>query len=396
MKAHPGAQLASTEIVGRDELIVDIWEIVAGASILLTAERRMGKTSVIKKMATEGRDGFIAIYHDLEGHRSPLEFVQTVYDDVAAYLAKRNRLKHGLKRFGQHMAGLEISCGEYIELKLPERAAPHWKKLLRSIMHDLVDNQDHTLVFMWDEFPMMLDNIKQDHGETEARAILDVLRELRQHHGSLRMLMTGSIGIHHVLTDMKRKGYRSTPLNDLHIVTVDPLTSEYARELAVQLIGYGQVPTTESDAIAAAIADGLDGVPFYIHHCIKRLKSKRKRVDLSLTAETIDELICDEADQLDLEHFVTRLSLHYDTAEQLIARAILDALASADEPLTLATLADIAASRITGCARKQVLEMLNILHKDHYVRRHGARAFRYSFRLTVVARYWRIIHGLEE
>jgi hypothetical protein len=53
MRANPGGILASNEVVGRDELIAEIWRTLAVQSVVLTSERRIGKTSVIRKMADQ-------------------------------------------------------------------------------------------------------------------------------------------------------------------------------------------------------------------------------------------------------------------------------------------------------------------------------------------------------
>ena len=50
MKANPGGELALDEVIGRDQLIRRLWDTLNRQSVILIAERRMGKTSVIKKM----------------------------------------------------------------------------------------------------------------------------------------------------------------------------------------------------------------------------------------------------------------------------------------------------------------------------------------------------------
>jgi hypothetical protein len=45
MKTNPGGQLAANEVIGRDRLIAKLWQILERQSLVLTAERRMGKTS---------------------------------------------------------------------------------------------------------------------------------------------------------------------------------------------------------------------------------------------------------------------------------------------------------------------------------------------------------------
>jgi hypothetical protein len=38
------------DVIGRDQIIASLWERLAQGSAVITAERRMGKTSVIQKM----------------------------------------------------------------------------------------------------------------------------------------------------------------------------------------------------------------------------------------------------------------------------------------------------------------------------------------------------------
>jgi hypothetical protein len=65
MKANPGAIVSPSEVIGRDRLIANLWERLEQQSLILSAERRMGKTSVIKKMQAEAPKNKLPIYHDL-------------------------------------------------------------------------------------------------------------------------------------------------------------------------------------------------------------------------------------------------------------------------------------------------------------------------------------------
>jgi hypothetical protein len=47
MRTNPGGGLAPEEVVGRDALIADLWDKLERHSVMMTAERRMGKTSVL-------------------------------------------------------------------------------------------------------------------------------------------------------------------------------------------------------------------------------------------------------------------------------------------------------------------------------------------------------------
>lgn len=69
MKANPGGEIAPSEVIGND-IIQGLWRVLERQSLLLSAERRMGKTCLIKKMVAEVPDGKLAVYRDLEGVRT--------------------------------------------------------------------------------------------------------------------------------------------------------------------------------------------------------------------------------------------------------------------------------------------------------------------------------------
>ena len=108
MKANPGGQIAPSEVIGRDALIEQIWRILERQSLVLSAERRMGKTCLVKKMIAESPPGKLAIYHDLEGIRTPLEFVEVVFHDVESYLSQLRRTAKRARRFIESISGAEV------------------------------------------------------------------------------------------------------------------------------------------------------------------------------------------------------------------------------------------------------------------------------------------------
>lgn len=220
MKANPGGQIAPGDVIGRDALIEQLWHIVERQSLILIAERRMGKTSILRKMVAEAPAGKLPVYRDLESVRTPLEFVQLVFDDVGEYLSRSGRTANRVQRILTQLGGAEIGG----ILKIPPVAAPHWKTLLPSVIEDLMEQQDRMVILLWDEVPLMLHNIKQRDGANAAMEILDLLRSLRQEHPGLRMVFTGSIGLHSVITSLRKLGYANAPTNDMHTVDVPPLS----------------------------------------------------------------------------------------------------------------------------------------------------------------------------
>ena len=157
MRANPGGQIPPSEVLGRDALIERLWRILERQSLVLCAERRMGKTCLIKKMIAEVPPDKLPIYRDLESVHTPLEFVQTVFHDVESYLGGLQRGAERTRQFLAQLGGTEVGG----VIKIPDIAAPQWKDLLARTIEDLVEHEDRTVILFWDEMPLMLDNVKK-------------------------------------------------------------------------------------------------------------------------------------------------------------------------------------------------------------------------------------------
>src|SRR5438132_818001 len=122
MKANPGGRIPPPNVVSRDELIDQLWRVISRQSVVLTAERRMGKTSIITKMEAEVPKGKTAYFRDLEQVHAPIEFAELVFGDVEKALSTRKKLAIRARQLVS-----EISGAEFRGLKIPEIAAVHWK-----------------------------------------------------------------------------------------------------------------------------------------------------------------------------------------------------------------------------------------------------------------------------
>jgi len=65
-KANPGGSMDPKFIFGRDRLIDQIWDVLSRQCVLLNTERRIGKTSIVRKMAANPPEGWLAVFQDLE------------------------------------------------------------------------------------------------------------------------------------------------------------------------------------------------------------------------------------------------------------------------------------------------------------------------------------------
>jgi hypothetical protein len=381
-KANAGGQIAPEDVVGRDELIADLWGILEQQSVLLSAERRMGKTCIIKKMQSEAPSSKLPIYHDLEKVRSPLEFVEAVFQDVEEYLST---LKRTAKRGREFLS--KIGGAEALGVKLPELAASHWKKLLIEIIGDLVENQDRQVILLWDEVPYMLQNI----GDRPAMEVLDTLRSLRQTYPNVRMVFTGSIGLHHIIASLRKVGYTNEPTNDMYPLDVPPLSEADATDLALSLLTGENISTANQQETALAIAQAVSCIPFYINHLILKLKLQRGNVEPTNITEVVNDCLLDPLNPWKMDYFSERIHNYYNNEQLPYALNLLDVLSASDESLLFDELLNLLRLESATQDKEIARAVLKLLERDYYLIRQ--KDLRYCFRYPLIKNYWQISRG---
>lgn len=384
MKANPGGTIGPKDVIGRDEFIARLWEILRNQSLVLTSERRIGKTCVISKMHAEVvSPDFFCVLRNVEGLRSPQEFVEHTFEDIEALLPRGDRTRLKAWQILSKLGGTQIG-----DIKLPH-LTQHWKNLLEALMEDLFNTEKRIVVFFWDELPLFIHNVKREMGEAAAMEVLDVLRSLRQRHKQLRMVFTGSVGLHLVVKALRAKRYANAPTNDMRAAEVCPLDPRDGARLAGLLIeGEGLAAGVDPPRLARETAEAAGNIPYYIHYVIARMKSQGMDSAHKTPEEHMDSLVTDPNDPADFRYYRTRLHTYYDDAEEAIGLAALDALAFADEPLAFNDLTNRIRHQIPSVTRETTREILQLLMKDHYIVRRPTDG-KYEFRYPVVRRWWK-------
>jgi hypothetical protein len=394
MKANPGGQIDLQEVVGRDEIINQIWETLEQQSIRMNAERRIGKTTIIRKLCAEPRDGWMPVFQDLEKFHSTLEFAVGVYREVEQLLSTRQRIARRARDLLKSIGGTEV--GGVFKLPSFSGEAP-WKEILSNSVQDLVQEcvkRSDRPLFLWDEVPFMLANIKDREGEVVAMEVLDSLRGLRQTLGDsgLRMIITGSIGIHHVINSLKRQGYANSPLNDTFPVEVPPLGIDPARELAARLIEGENIRAKSPEESADAIARVSDRFPFYIHHIVKALKLSGLEGSPDSVEQVVSQQMLDANDPWELNHYRERIPVYYGKEFEQTVLGILDSIAVRPEAISLNDLLVELKGTGTLDDREQLIDLLKLIEQDHYLSRNADG--HYQFKFPLLQRWWKLSRGL--
>lgn len=390
MKPNPGGQLAPQDIVGRDALIQDLKDVLEQQSVLLVAERRVGKTHVLEKFKTMAPARWVIIKRDLESVRSGREFVECVMADLYPHLETKTNLRNWLQNLGEQAGGAQFG-----PIKLPNFTHRPWKQVLYEAIDHLHQNPDiERLIFLWDELPWMLQGIAKTN-PTEAMELLDTLRTLRQQSGNkLRMVFTGSLGLHHIIRTLKTQGYANAPINDMQLVEVKPLSTADAQGLVQRLLTDSQLQVEHPD-LYARTAQAVDCMPYYIHHVAAALvrthRGRSEKLDWAAVSATIAQSIQAPHDPWNLQHYEERTQEYYGT-QRPQSLALLDALASSAEPLSMTDAIRRARGTHLDVEPQEWQDLIRLLQRDHYlVRDDGGNL---AFKFGVVKRWWVWHRGL--
>jgi hypothetical protein len=387
MRANPGGTIGITEIIGRDTLVRALWDILSCQSLVLTSERRIGKTCVIRKMKEECHDpNVMCILNDLEALSSPQEFVEALYNDIEGLLAKADRARLKFQRLLSKLGGFEVK-----DLKIPH-LTPHWKNLLFALTEDLFENDDRLIVFFWDELPLFIHKVSKTSGEAAAMEMLDALRSLRQRHSRLRMVFTGSVGLHLVVKALRLGNYVNDPTNDMRIVEVCPLDEPDGVSLAARLIEGEGIELPASAGLARAVSQAAGHIPYYIHSLIAQMAGSKTSISEDSVDEHLSSLICNANDPAHFRYYRERLDVYYAPEERRIALAALDALARTEQAQAFESLLNLIRHTYPQAAPDDVRNTLTLLAKDHYISR-PAGPQGYSFRYPIVRQWWKFERG---
>lgn len=387
LEINPGGRLSLEQIIGREREIDRYWEVLGRQGLVLSSERRLGKTHILFKMHEIGRDGFVTFYQDLEKVHSPLEFVRSLYKAVDTHLSKSGKAKKALIEAWSKVGRQKIKDFELAQ------ARDHWKDLLTQAIADILAAipQDHKVVFFWDELPLMLHNFNKKEGFDVTIQLLDLLRAIRQANGErLRFLFTGSIGLHLILRQLKAVGSLSDPINDMLQETVPPMADDEALEVATRLLLRVRNAPSDIAPLAKSIVHAVGGFPYYIHHVADRLNMIGRPIKLVDIEQVVNELVSSDQDHAHFGHNVERIRIYYSADEARISYAVLDIVASSDKPLTLQQLINLVRHKHVNATDDHVRDVCGLLRKDHYLTLSNEGESRiYDFRWKLVKQWWK-------
>ncbi len=366
-----------------------LWRALPGNHIVLSAPRRLGKTSLLKKLALEASDhGLLAVYLDVSRRESAADLMGALAEalperSIAAHMQQASSAALGwLNRIGRIRIELDGMGG--MELETQGAGAKSWQESAELLQRRL---SPRPLLIILDEFSVFVHRLLQQKPE-EARALLTHLRTWRQTgQVACRFIFSGSIGLNRLL-----ERYRlQTETNDCDDFRLGPFAEADAVAMISELAAREGWPVDAPTALLMCQRVGWLS-PYYLVTVLEeaiRAAMFRLRVVApcgeKLTSADIDQAFAQLLDtRSKFNHWHVRLNDHFTGATLDWVQSALARLASRPSGLLVSTVC-----ALPGHPEDQA-EHLLLLEEHGYVVRDGKRV---QFQSPLLRLYWKKNHG---
>lgn len=362
-----------------------------GTDALLTAPRRVGKTSLVLRLCElERADERCAVFLNVEGCQDELAFAEKLVDAlresslqpepltrVALVCHKARQALRGVK---VGAAGVDMEMGTVDD---PDHST--LGRAIESIFRRIESGDKHVLVAI-DEMPeLLLALSKEDHGPERVTRLLHWLRSLRQtYRKNIRWIFLGSIGLDSFVDD---RNLRKT-INDLTPVHLDALSEEEAHQFLARLGESNGLPLGP-DARALVIARVGWPLPHHLQIVFHALVDSGATVADAAAVEKAFEELLQPANLSQFDTWRQRLNEQFEESDATAARDILRHLCQhsngRERAHVLNALMTSRPSTDAATVEEQLSRLLLMLQRDGYLLESEGR---YAFRSFLLREYW--------
>lgn len=381
------------------ELLIN--KLVDGAHILLVAQRRMGKTSLMKEVKRQLNTRFACLFVDLQKASSAEDAIVEISLALQPYNSlwgkTKNLFSNALNKFAGGIE--ELNLGE-IGIKLRAGlTSGNWSEKGDSVFSILAE-ADRPVLLLIDEVPLMVNRILKGDDfritrESKAR-VDEFMSWLRKnslaHQGKVRIILSGSIGFEPIL----RQAGLSATINNFQPFDLKPWDEETAigclRALACE---YGIHFKENAEAVMAKRLGCC--IPHHVQMFFTHVHDRcKRRGRMEFFPDEVNDIYENEMlgirGHAELTHYEDRLKI---------------VLGPEIFPLALEILTETA---VTGCltlealealqkgyefdgrsAREAEEEILRVLEHDGYIK---AGKVGYVFESHLLQDWWKKRYGL--
>lgn len=366
MRNVTGAVAEGPDFFDRVKEMDTYWRDLETDNLLLLAPRRVGKTSLMRKMAGNADAyGFQTIFADVSDCSDEQHFVQRLYSAVLDTEAG-DRLWNGIKEswLGKTMKRVRKIGGAGFSLEF-DADTPSWTRLGEELA-DALSQLDGAWLIQVDELPVfVLKLLNQDAPADRARVreFLYWMRRLRLQYTGLRWMLAGSIGLDTVAARLNI----ADAINDLHIAKLGAFDEPTALALLQALATEHRVELGE--AVRRHIVSRIGWpAPYYLQLVFHELRCMQGAVTEVDVDRAIEDLLS-PYHRNTFDYWRQRLHDELGTDHAENAVTILNQCCRVPEGATRSTL-NLALSRTLTDIRMREEEtryLLDVLQNDGYL-----------------------------
>lgn len=377
--------------------------VLNGTHTLLTAQRRMGKTSLVRELLRrlEDEGTLTTVFVDLEDASDAADAVSEIAIRARPVQRAWERIKDS---FSNHLGAVRDQIDEvgFADLRIKLRAgidAGSWQRSGDQVFEALATT-DRPVVLAIDELPILVNRMLKGPDyqiAPERLAATDqflswLRRNGQEHRGRVCMIVSGSVGLEPIL----RQAGLSAQVNTFSPLELRPWTEDIASDcLAALARNYGlEVPEHVRSEMCRLLGCCI---PHHVQQFFDHLHEYLRRAQRSAaTLEDVDEVyrrdLLGVHGQIDLEHYEGRLRMvlgteGYTTALELLTEAAVNKGVLA--PASLGKYIDLLKSQ-DSTSQIPIEAVLDVLEHDGYLERDAGG---YRFVSHLLRDWWQARHG---
>ena len=313
-----------------------VWKYIErGSDLVLLSPRRAGKTSLLRYLERNPKDGYVFLYVMVQSCNTEHEFYKQVLEALYStdFVSNLEKIK---KNAAEWVASVfskidKISIiGGVIKLRSPEEELTY-QDLIEAVTKLQLDEK---LIIVLDEYPDVLEKINEKEGIDAATKFLTSTRALTQDIGftsQAQLIITGSIGLDTLIAKMKCTNL----INATDKLQLSALTKEEAYKFVEFLIEKNNSSMRLTEEVVEYLLQKVDWLmPYYIEILWERLDDicSDNRVvepDKGTVDDAFEELF-NQIYRPTFNHWVERLK-RLETLEASFAKEVLNMLANDTE-----------------------------------------------------------------
>ena len=378
MRSATGRWVSGSDFFDREpELRILEQRVCEGNHVLLTGQRRMGKTSITRelgrRLTTTG--GWVALFTDVGDATCPEDVIADVARAAHPILPIRSLLGRAAIVAPRAVGAIEEVGASGFRLKIRAGLdAGNWRSHGERLFRGCAKHDKRVLLVI-DELPIFLKRmLRAEDGVTRVEGFLSWLRGVLQGLGgdSPVLIVSGSIGL---MPLVQRLGIPDR-VNYLDPFRLGPWSREASIECFARLAKSTSLAV--DDGVAGAVYDALGiGIPHHVQSFFARLRDfaameNRDRVTVADVDKVYRTGLLGPSGQNDLAHYETRLGDALDEesrsiAMEMLAEAATQGVLTAGARVRLGELY----SRVVGDAHARITEILDLLVHDGFLEATG-------------------------